>query len=137
MPMIIEPFLTHQQLLDKLVEDKGLIISDLLFAEEKLKEYGYFNMIGGYKIPFINPSTGKYINDTTFDDILALYQFDIQLKKLFLSYLCQIERKIAVSIAYAFSERHGNSQLEYLNRDNYNNVSANAVEIEKLIKVLV
>ncbi len=136
MPMIIETFLTYQQLLNKLVNDKDLIINDLVFAEAKLKECGYFNIIGGYKVPFTNPSTRKYVNNTTFDDVFALYQFDIQLKKLFLSYLCQIERRVAVSIAYAFSEEHGNSQLEYLDKDNYNNVPANTDEVEKLVKIL-
>lgn len=136
MPTIIESFLTNRQLLNKLVNEKNLMIYNEKFAEEKLKEYGYFNIIGGYKIPFINPNTRKYVNNTTFDDIYALYQFDIQLKKLFLSYLCQIERKIAVSIAYAFSEEHGNAQLEYLNKDNYNNVPTNIIEIDKLVKVL-
>lgn len=81
MPMIIEPFLTYEQLLDKLENDKDLIINDVKLAEEKLKECGYFNIIGGYKVPFINPSTRKYVNNTTFRDIFALYQFDIQLKK--------------------------------------------------------
>lgn len=136
MLMIIETFLTYQQLLNKLVSEKDLIINDLLFAEEKLKEYGYFNLIGGYKVPFTNPSTKKYVNDTTFEDIYALYQFDVQLKKLFLSYLCQIERRISVSIAYAFSEEHGNSQLEYLDINNYNNVPANIAEINKLVRIL-
>ena len=37
MPMIIETFLTYQQLLNKLVNDKDLIINDLVFAEAKLK----------------------------------------------------------------------------------------------------
>jgi len=136
MPMIIETFLTYQQLLDRLVNGKDLIINDLLFAEEKLKEYGYFNLIGGYKEPFINPNTRKYINNTSFDDIYALYQFDTQLKKLFLPYLCQIERRVGVSIAYAFSEEHGNSQLKYLDEDNYNNVPSNMAAIKKLVKVL-
>lgn len=134
--MIIEPFRTYEQLLDKLENDKDLIINDVKFAEEKLKECGYFNIIGGYKVPFINPSTRKYVNNTTFRDIFALYQFDIQLKKLFLSYLCQVERRVAVSIAYAFSEEHGNAQSEYLDKDNYNNVPSHITEIEKLIKVL-
>ena len=48
--MIIEPFLTYEQLLDKLENDKDLIINDVKFAEEKLKECRYFNIIGGYKV---------------------------------------------------------------------------------------
>ena len=35
--MIIETFLTYQQLLNKLVAEKDLIINDFIFAEEKIK----------------------------------------------------------------------------------------------------
>ena len=133
---IIETFETHQQLINKLITNKNLIITDLQFAENKLKEYGYFNIIGGYKTPFTDASTRQYINNTTFEDIYALYQFDVQLKKLFLSYLCQIERKIAVSIAYAFTEVHGNDQSEYLDINNYNNTLQNIPKINKLINIL-
>ena len=97
---------------------------------------GYFNIIGGYKTPFTDPNTRLYVNNTTFEDVFALYQFDVQLKKLFLSYLCQIERRIAVSIAYAFSEEHGNNQSKYLDTNNYNNTSANISKINKLITIL-
>ena len=133
---IIETFETHQALLDKLINEKNLIISDMRFAGCKLKELGYFNIIGGYKAPFVDPSTRLYINNTTFEDIYKLYQFDTQLKKLFLSYLCQVERHVAVSIAYAFSEMHGNNQVEYLTPQNYNNTTSNTPKINRLISIL-
>lgn len=133
---IIEVFKTHNELINKLMNDKNLIIDDVDFAQEKLKELGYFNIIGGYKTPFIDPSTRLYIHNTTFEDIYALYQFDTQIKKLFLSYLCQVERRIAVAIAYAFSEEHGNSQTEYLDINNYNNTAKNVSKINKLISIL-
>lgn len=133
---IIEAFKTNQQLINKLINDKNLIISDTQFAETILKEYGYFNIIGGYKSPFIDANTRRFINNTTFEDLYALYQFDVQLKKLFLPYLCQIERKTAVSIAYAFTETFGNSQSEYLNINNYNNIPKNIPKINMLITIL-
>lgn len=133
---VIETFETHRQLISRLVNDKKLIINDLQFAENKLKEYGYFNIIGGYKAPFTDTGTGLYINNTAFEDVYALYQFDVQLKKLFLPYLCQIERRVAVSVAYAFTETHGNSQSEYLDINNYNNTSGNAPKINKMITIL-
>lgn len=79
MPMIIEPFLTYEQLLDKLVNDKDLIINNVKLAEEELKECGYFNIIGGYKVPFINPSTRKYENNTTFG-MICIYMEGEELK---------------------------------------------------------
>lgn len=133
---IVETFKTHQQLIGKLVNDKKLIVHDLQFAENILKEHGYFNVIGGYKTPFIDAGTRQYINGTTFEDVYALYQFDAQLRKLFLPYLCQIERKVATSIAYAFTGTYGNSQSEYLNVNNYNNIPSNTPKINRLVNIL-
>lgn len=47
-----KPFLTYQQQIEKLTTDKHLIIDDISLAEEKLKDIGYFALIGGYKYPF-------------------------------------------------------------------------------------
>ena len=133
---MIKPFLTYQQQIDKLVTEKHLIIKDISFAESKLKEIGYFNLIGGYKKPFRNPMTRIYINDTTFEDVYELYQFDNSLRKLIFQYLCQIERKVSTSIAYAFCEQFGEQQSEYLTKMNYNYTSSNQLKIDKLIKML-
>ncbi len=67
---IIEAFQTNQQLINKLKNDKHLIINDTQFAETILKEYGYFNIIGGYKSPFIDTNTRQFINNTTFEEII-------------------------------------------------------------------
>lgn len=133
---MIKPFLTYQQQIDKLVLEKHLIVDDRTFAEDKLKEIGYFTLIGGYKVPFRNVMTRVYVNNTTFEDIYALYCFDSQLRELVFQYLCQIEKKISTSIAYAFCERYGESQTAYLDVRNYNYTSANQSGIDKLIRML-
>lgn len=73
---MIKPFLTYQQQIQKLIDEKHLIIKDTVFAVEKLQDLGYFTLIGGYKTLFRNPMTRVYVGDTTFEDIYALYQFD-------------------------------------------------------------
>lgn len=73
---------------------------------------------------------------TTFDEIVALYQFDADLRELFLKYLLQIERHIGNLIAYYFIEAHGISQNEYMNPNNYNNIARNRNTIGGLIKKL-
>ena len=40
--------------------------------------------------------TRVYIDNTTFEDIYALYQFDNQLRELFFKHICQIEKKCVV-----------------------------------------
>ena len=82
-----KPYLTISQQIHKLSNDKGLIINDHLFAENMLTNIGYFSLIGGYKSLFINPMTRRYELNTTFEDIVALYQFDDELRHLTFKYL--------------------------------------------------
>lgn len=130
-----KPFLTYQQQLCKLIIDKRLIIKDSTLALEKLKNIGYFTLIGGYKKPFRDPMTRIYINNTTFEDILALYEFDNQLRELVFHYLCQIERELRSMMSYAFCEVYGERQSAYLAANNYNQTKENQQGIEKLIQI--
>ena len=70
-----KPFLTYDQQLDKLQNEKKLQIHDRAAAKEILKNIGYFSLIGGYKTPFINPMTRIYQNNTSFEDIYALLRW--------------------------------------------------------------
>lgn len=89
-----KPFLTYQQQLDKLINDKKLIINNTDFALEKLQDIGYFTLVGGYKTPFRDSMTRIYTNNTSFEDVYALYEFDNQLRELIFHYICQIEIKL-------------------------------------------
>ncbi len=77
-----KPFLTYDQQLEKLRNEKNLLIDDTEVAKESLKNIGYFSLVGGYKTPFINSMTRIYQNGASFNDILALYQFDLSLREL-------------------------------------------------------
>ena len=127
-------FLTFTQQVTSL-NDKNIIISNSQYAEEMLQRIGYFSLMG-YKHLFRIPLTKKYKPGTSFDEIVALYQFDAELRELFLKYLLQIERHIGNLIAYYFTEVHGIYQSEYMNPNNYNNSSRNRKTIGGLIKKL-
>lgn len=134
--ILAKPFLTYQQQLNKLINDKKLIIKDSSYALDKLRDIGYFTLIGGYKAPFRDSMTRVYTNRTTFEDIYALYEFDNQLRELFFHYLCQIEKKMRSLISYAFCEVYGEMQSAYLSASNYNQSRANSNGIAKLIQIL-
>ena len=89
-----KPFLTYTQQMDKLEYDKNLVIADREYAESMLKRISYYALISGYKKLFRNPTTKKYKDSTTFEEIVALYRFDERLRELFLKHLLQIEQKI-------------------------------------------
>ena len=134
--VLSKPFLTYDQQLDKLQNEKKLQIHDRATAKEILKNIGYFSLIGGYKTPFINPMTRIYQNNTSFEDIYALYQFDLSLRELVFKYLCEIECKIRQLVSYHFCSLHGEQQTAYLTPGNYNHTKKNAADITRLIQIL-
>lgn len=131
-----KPFNTYTAQVEKLTNEKHLIVTDTNFATTSLKNISYFGLIGGYKHPFIDVQTHKYINNTTFEDIVALYEFDEELRGLFFKYLCHIEIKLRSSISYYFCQKHGERQEEYLNPNNYSTAPKSKRGVIKLIKIL-
>ncbi len=129
-------FLTFSQQVEALKNDKHIIIPNQQYAEEILQRVGYFSLMGGYKHLFRVPFTKKYKPGTSFDEIVALYQFDAELRALFLKYLLQIERHVGNLMAYYFMELHGIEQAEYMNPNNYHNILRNKKTIDGLIKKL-
>lgn len=131
-----KPFLTYDQQLEKLCNEKKLHIDDREAAKEVLKNIGYFSLIGGYKTPFINSMTRIYQNDASFNDILALYHFDLSLRELVFKYLCEIECRMRQLISYHFCAIHGEQQSAYLDPHNYNLSQKNTNDVNRLINIL-
>ena len=118
------------------LEDKVIIISDRAYAEAMLKQIGYFPLIGGYKHLFRVPFTKTYKIGTTFEEIVALYEFDSDLRDLFFKYLLQIERNLRSLMSYYFTEKYGESQDAYLDSSNYNTNRRNQKVVARLISTL-
>lgn len=130
-----KPFLTYDQLINKLVEEKGLIIKDIPSAKKLLKEYGYFALISGYKQPF-KAKDGSYKKNTKIEDIFALYIFDDQLRSIILRNILKVENHIKSLMTYSFCEIYGDEQQQYLDATNYDYIPANQAGINKLISTL-
>lgn len=132
----IKPFVTYFDQLNILIQRKQLNISDLSYAEGKLHDIGYYSLIDGYKDIFYNPMTRTYEKSTNFTDIVALYEFDENLRSLIFKYICHIEQKIRSLISYSFCEAFSANQSAYLNSANYNVSKKNSRDISKLISIL-
>lgn len=131
-----KPYLTYAQQIQKLRDDKGLIINDGPYAERMLTDIGYFSLIGGYKTLFVDPMTRKYDGTTTFEDIVALYQFDESLRQLTFGYLVKVEQRIRQLISYSFCAYYGEQQSYYLSPTSYDQDPKNAGAVAKLISKL-
>ncbi len=128
-----QSFLTYEQQIDKLVNDKNLIITDKEYATDTLKQIGYLALIGGYKELFKNPTTQKYKDGTNFEDIVALYKFDENLRELFLKYILKIERHLRSVISYYFCEKDGEHQSFYLDENNFSIYPKYSADVKRLV----
>ena len=132
----IKPFLSYEEQIDNLVKRKGMVITDHEFAVSKLEDISYYALIDGYKNLYYNPMTRKYREGTVFEDIVALYEFDEQLRALVFRYLCHFEQKMRSLISYYFCNTYSEKQEDYLNASHYNNVGVNKKKIAGLIAIL-
>lgn len=115
-----KPFLTYEQQLVKLRDEKCIVIENESMTLSKLQQVGYYSLVSGYKHLFRIPTQKTYKGGTTFREIVALYEFDESLRELFLHYLLHIERHIRSLLSYYFTEKYGESQSAYLTKTNYN-----------------
>ena len=133
---MVRKFKTYDDLICFLKKDKNLVIQDEEKAKHILKKTGYFSLISGYKEIFKNHITKKYDGNTSFNDIYSLYQFDRELRSIFLKYILIAERSVKASLSYHFSETYGEQQTEYLASTNYDVANKrNCAGIQKLINI--
>lgn len=129
-------FLTYEQQIEKLQNEKKLTIVNKSFAMDTLKHISYYALIGGYKNLFKHKPSGKYLYGVTFEEIVAFYYFDEELRTLFLKYILHVERRLKSLISYHFCEKFGENQAEYLKIDNFNSAKKNRKAVVRLIASL-
>ena len=113
----MKDFKNYQEQIN-LLKLRGLVINDESFVLEKLKEENYYNIINGYKTPFIVKGTqDKFITNTTFEEIYALYDFDRILRNILFKQILKVENILRSLISYNFSEKYGKDN--YLKLDNF------------------
>lgn len=92
-----------------ILKTRGMSFDDEENAKKILLNNNYYNIINGYKDLFLD-STNRlsYKPGTKFEEIYALYEFDRQLRNIFLEYILKIENSMRSLIAYYFSQSYGN-----------------------------
>ena len=102
-----------------ILKSRGVIIKNKRIAKQLIRNTNYYNLINGYKEPFLQPNTSyeKYFPGTTFEEIYALYEFDRKLRIITLEYILEIEKQVKSLIACCFSKVHGNKN--YLKLENF------------------
>lgn len=125
----MKEYKSNEELIDYL-SSKGIIISNKKDALEKIERYTYYSIVNTYKNIF-KDKNGAYINNVSFDDIYAIFEFDKNLKNIVLKYCLEIETVIKSIMANQISKIYGIK--DYLNISNWDN-KINVEIRENLIK---
>jgi Abortive infection bacteriophage resistance protein len=102
------------------------------FALRKLMEENYYNIINGYKELFIdiNYRDEKYLSESTFEEIYALYEFDRDMRNIIFKFILKIENTLRTQISYVFAEKFGcDNYLKFESFDTQFNTGMSQVKI--------
>ena len=115
-------FLTYNQQMKKLRNDKH-ILCDGSAHKKILVRAGYFNIVNGYKNPFISgqDSNGNhfYISGTSISQLQAVKKFDDQLRSFLLRYITQVEEETRTLTGYKFDECNNNGSIPWYATEAY------------------
>jgi abortive infection bacteriophage resistance protein len=95
----------------KTLKDRGMIIDDEKKTKEVLLDIGYFRL-GFYCFPFEKSypnkkhRTHQYKQGSRFSDVINLYYFDADLRRLFANALNRIEINFRTNIIYTVSNQY-------------------------------
>ena len=115
-------FLTYNQQMKKLRNDKNIKCSGSSH-KKILVRAGYFNIVNGYKNPFISGQDVNgshiYINGTSIDQLLAVKCFDEKLRSFLLRYITQVEEEVRTLTGYKFDECNDAGKIPWYDTESY------------------
>ena len=101
----MKEYKNNEELIDYLIS-KNVIINDKERALNNIEKYSYYSIVNGYKAVF-KDKDNNYKENTSFEEIFALYEFDKNIKSIFLKYTLEIEVIIKSLMANILAEEYG------------------------------
>ena len=127
----MKEYKNSNELLDYIIS-KGILVNNKEDALNKMKTYSYYSIINTYKDVFKNKNH-EYKKNVSFDEIYALFEFDKNLRSIFLKYSLEIEIILKSLLAETISSRYGIK--EYLVKKNFDD-TVNETTITESINVI-
>lgn len=113
-------YTTTEQQIQKL-KSQLLTFENEKLAAQILQTYGYYNIINGYRDPYIirEYGTKKYCPDVTFEQIFALFMLDHEIRDAVLLSMIDLEEHLRAVVADIIAEDFGSDYTKYLEKNNY------------------
>ena len=117
-----------------ILQARGLIIDDIDFAKDTLIRENYF-FINGYRHLFLkNGSDKNYKEGTNFKEIIALFNFDRQIRNILFKNLLVVENNMKSIFSYQLSKQYGYKEKDYLKATNFSRCPEKQRQINDLIR---
>lgn len=120
----------------ELYKTKKMQVKDSEFAENFLKRVNYYRL-SAYRLTLKDPdpsNKGDYVKGTTFEQLVAIYEFDKKLRHLIVGVLENIEIAFRTHITYLIAHKYG--ALAYDNSENFSDESHHASFLQELARVI-
>lgn len=113
----MKEYKTDEELIDILIS-KNVKVNNKEEAIDKIEKYTYYSIVNSYKNNFKDVDN-NYLQNVTFDEIFALYEFDKNLKYIMLKYTLEVEIVIKSLMSNRISKIYGlENYLDINNLDN-------------------
>lgn len=114
------------------LKSRGVLFDNDEYAKDYLLRNNYYCVINSCSKHFLINGTNNYISGTTFSEIVAVHQFERDLKQVTFKYIIEIEQHLRSIISHVFCRYHSN-QYDCLNVNSYDFTPENIKNISILI----
>ena len=111
----MKEYKNNKELIEYLIS-KNVTVNNIEQALENIEQYSYYSIVNSYKFVF-KDEENNYKQNVTFEEIFALYEFDKNIKAIFLKYTLEIEVIIKSLMANIIAEQYGVEN--YLKLENF------------------
>lgn len=111
----MKEYKNNKELIEYLIS-KNVTVNNIEQALENIEQYSYYSIVNSYKFVF-KDEENNYKPNVTFEEIFALYEFDKNIKAIFLKYTLEIEVIIKSLMANVIAEQYGVEN--YLKLENF------------------
>lgn len=121
--MIDKNFTTIEQQID-ILKKRGLKFGSEETASSLLLRFGYYNIINGYKDPYITVinDNEKYKDNVTFEQIYSLYSLGRAIRNEVMNSLLEFEDNLRAILSYVLGSNFSADEKIYLNRHNFSSL---------------
>lgn len=119
----------------EILKGKGLIVEDYDKTKDILLRENYF-FINGYRSPFLQNGTKRFIEGVTFEEMYSLFTFDRYFRNIIFKNILIVENNYKSIFSYVMSKKYGYKEKEYLNPHNFDRSREKQRQINDLIRKL-